>query len=58
MRLKHISQSYFDYYQALNQQESASGTNPFSTEPALTKGNIENGFGCVGGLNVATAKIP
>ncbi len=58
LRLKHVSESYFNYFQSLDQLSNNSGTNPFSNEPALTQGNVQGGFGCVGGLNVATAQIP
>lgn len=57
LKFKHITKSYFDYFQALEQKENSSGTNPFSTEPALTQGNVEGGFGCVAGINTDTATI-
>ncbi len=56
-RLKHVTDNLFQYYQSLSRQEGNSGSNPFSSEPALTRGNITNGYGCAGGLNVDTAKL-
>lgn len=57
VNLKHITPGYFQYYQALSRQSSNSGTNPFSSEPALNRGNVKNGLGCVGGISVDTAKL-
>jgi hypothetical protein len=57
VNLKHITDSYFQYYQALSRQSGNSGTNPFSSEPALNRGNVKNGMGCVGGISMDTAKL-
>ncbi len=57
VNLKHITQDYFEYNQSLNRQGNSSSTNPFSSEPALNRGNVRNGLGCVGGLSVDTASL-
>ena len=57
VNLKHITPAYFEYNQSLSRQANNSGTNPFSSEPALNRGNVNNGFGCVGGISVDTASL-
>lgn len=49
-KFQHLSESMYNYVKSLSQQASAGGTGPFSGEPALSEGNVENGYGCVGGV--------
>ncbi len=56
-KFKHLSESMYNYLKSLSQQASAGGTGPFSGEPALSEGNIDNGYGCVGGLAVDVGRV-
>lgn len=54
---KHVSESMYHYMKSLDQQAEAGGSGPFSGEPALSEGNVENGYGCVGAVAVDSAGL-
>lgn len=57
LRLRHIAKPFYKYSQSLEEQAGTGGTGPFSGEPALTEGNVKNGYGCVGGVYADVRRV-